>query len=275
MPVLGRTKKDVLSEFRRSELLTAARAVFGRKGFHDASIEEIAEMAEVAKGTVYLYYKSKKDLYLEALRFGLDLLVKQLKARAERPGSCLETLRALAETKIVFFEENGDFFRIYYSELGKLPGHPAALSLVRDLYTQQVKVFEAQNPDAKIVVDYKPEAECLRDLMNDSVRLVIVTRAPTREEEKLMTDKYKFKVPSLRNLDFTPPYMHDGRFFTLGEVLEHYSVQVQNTANLDPLLQQSSKPGIRLTPDDQQKIVSFLKTLNDRVFVTDKRLSEP
>jgi phosphate transport system substrate-binding protein len=57
----------------------------------------------------------------------------------------------------------------------------------------QVKVFEAQNPNAKIVVDYKPEAECLRDLMNDSVRLVIVTRAPTREEEKLMTDKYQFK----------------------------------------------------------------------------------
>ena len=142
MPVLGRTKKDVLSEFRRSELLTAARAVFGRKGFHDASIEEIADMAEVAKGTVYLYYKSKKDLYLEALRFGLELLIKQLKARADLPGSCLETLRALTETKIVFFEENGDFFRIYYSELGKLPGHPAALSLVRDLYTQQVKVFE-------------------------------------------------------------------------------------------------------------------------------------
>ena len=57
----------------------------------------------------------------------------------------------------------------------------------------QVKVFEAQNPGAKIVVDYKPEAECLRDLMNDSVRMVIVTRGPSREEEKLMTDKYKFK----------------------------------------------------------------------------------
>jgi len=62
MPVLGRTKKDVLSEFRKSELLTAARTVFGKKGFHDASIEEIAELAEVAKGTVYLYYRSKRDL---------------------------------------------------------------------------------------------------------------------------------------------------------------------------------------------------------------------
>src|SRR4030095_5352225 len=99
-------------------------------------------MAEVAKGPVYLYYKSKKDLYLEALRFGLELLIKQLEARADLPGSCLETLRALTETKLVFFEENSDFFRIYYSELGKLPGHPAAISLVRDLYAQQVKVFE-------------------------------------------------------------------------------------------------------------------------------------
>lgn len=142
MPVLGRTKKDVLSEFRKSELLTAARAVFGKKGFHDASIEEIAEMAEVAKGTVYLYYKSKKDLYLEALRFGIESLVKELKARADNPGSCLETLRVLTHTKIVFFEENRDFFRIYYSELGKLPAHPAGISLVRDLYTEQAQVFE-------------------------------------------------------------------------------------------------------------------------------------
>jgi TetR/AcrR family fatty acid metabolism transcriptional regulator len=142
MPVLGRTKREVLSEFRRNELLTAARIVFGKKGFHDASIEEIAEMAEVAKGTVYLYYKSKKDLYLEAVRFGVELLNQKLKSRADNPGTCLETLRGLTETKIVYFEENRDFFRIYYSELGKLPGHPAAISLIRDLYTEQAKVFE-------------------------------------------------------------------------------------------------------------------------------------
>lgn len=142
MPVLGRTKKDVLSEFRRSELLTAARAIFGKKGFHEASIDEIAAVAEVAKGTVYLYYRSKKELYMEALRFGIEALNRELGARAEKPGSCLETLRTLTETKIAFFEENRDFFRIYYSELGKLPGHPAAIAMVRDLYTEQASVFE-------------------------------------------------------------------------------------------------------------------------------------
>ena len=141
MPVLGRTRKDVLSEFRRNELLLAARAVFGKKGFHDASIEEIAEMAEVAKGTVYLYYKSKNELYLEALRFGLESLNQELKQRAAEPGGCLETMRALTQTKIVFFEENRDFFRIYFFELGKLPTHPAGVALVRDLYTEQASVL--------------------------------------------------------------------------------------------------------------------------------------
>ena len=143
MPVLGRTKKDILSEFRRTELLTAARSVFGKKGFHEASIDEIAELAEVAKGTVYLYYKSKKDLYMEALKFGVESLNKELKARAGKGADCLETLRVLTETKISFFEENRDFFRIYYSELGKLPGHPSAISFVRDLYAEQAEVFEA------------------------------------------------------------------------------------------------------------------------------------
>jgi TetR/AcrR family fatty acid metabolism transcriptional regulator len=141
MSVLGRTKKQVLSEFRRSELLTAARAVFGKKGFHEACIDDIADMAGVAKGTIYLYYKSKKDLYMEALRFGVESLNEELKAKAYGAGNCLETLRVLTETKIAFFEENRDFFRIYYSELGKLPGHPSAITFVRDLYAEQAKVF--------------------------------------------------------------------------------------------------------------------------------------
>jgi phosphate transport system substrate-binding protein len=63
----------------------------------------------------------------------------------------------------------------------------------RPVIDSQIEVFQAQNPNAKIIVDYKPEAECLRDLMNDSVRMVMVTRGLSRDEEKLMIDKYKFK----------------------------------------------------------------------------------
>ena len=87
-------------------------------------------------------------------------------------------------------------------------------------------------------------------------------------------DKYLFKVPSLRNLSYTAPYMHDGRFFTLDAALDHYSNQVQNTANLDPIFQQGPQLGIPLTADEKIKIGTFLKTLDDKSFLLDKRFSE-
>jgi cytochrome c peroxidase len=87
-------------------------------------------------------------------------------------------------------------------------------------------------------------------------------------------DKYKFKVPSLRNLSFTAPYMHDGRFFTLGAVLDHYTKQVQKTPNLDALLQQNSTPGILLSTKEKLQLLAFLNTLNDRAFLSDTQFSE-
>lgn len=88
------------------------------------------------------------------------------------------------------------------------------------------------------------------------------------------TDAYKFKVPSLRNLSFTPPYMHDGRFYTLEAVLDHYTKQVQNTPNLDPLLQKNNVMGIALSTEEKQQIVSFLHTLDDKNFILDERFAE-
>lgn len=87
-------------------------------------------------------------------------------------------------------------------------------------------------------------------------------------------DKYTFKVPSLRNVEFTAPYMHDGRFYTLDAVIDHYRTGVQQTPNLDPLLFQSVQPGIALSADEKNKIIQFLKTLSDRKFLANTLLSE-
>ena len=89
-----------------------------------------------------------------------------------------------------------------------------------------------------------------------------------------MNDKYKFKVPSLRNLAYTAPYMHDGRMYTLNAVLNHYISEVQDMATLDPLLKQNGVLGIPLSASDKQFLLAFLNTLNDRNFITDKRFSE-
>lgn len=88
------------------------------------------------------------------------------------------------------------------------------------------------------------------------------------------TDRYKFKTPSLRNLSFTQPYMHDGRLLNIEGVLDHYSSNVQRTPNLDAVLQQNSKLGIELSGEDKQNLLTFLKTLDDKNFLTVKILSE-
>ncbi len=87
-------------------------------------------------------------------------------------------------------------------------------------------------------------------------------------------DKYKFKVPSLRNLSYTPPYMHDGRFLTLDAVLDHYTDGVETATNPDPMLLQNPKPGIAINAEEKAQLLAFLQTLNDRSFLLDKRFSE-
>ena len=68
--------------------------------------------------------------------------------------------------------------------------------------------------------------------------------------------------------------MHDGRFFTLEAVLDHYANGVVNTQNLDPSLNQNGVLGIPLTTDEKVKIIAFLKTLTDNEFLTDTRFAE-
>jgi cytochrome c peroxidase len=87
-------------------------------------------------------------------------------------------------------------------------------------------------------------------------------------------DAYKFKVPSLRNIDATAPYMHDGRFYGLDKILDHYRYGVQDTPNLDPLLKQNGQLGIPMTDEEKARIIAFLKTLNDPQFLKNPLLSE-
>jgi cytochrome c peroxidase len=96
------------------------------------------------------------------------------------------------------------------------------------------------------------------------------------------TDNGKFRVPSLRNIALTAPYMHDGRFTTLAQVLDHYNDHVvMNSPNIDPLLLNGSNdvrgPGfpLSLTVDEKAKIVAFMQTLTDTDFINDPRFSKP
>jgi cytochrome c peroxidase len=77
-------------------------------------------------------------------------------------------------------------------------------------------------------------------------------------------DRGAFSTPSLRNVALTAPYMHDGRFKTLEEVIDHYSEGVSRTETLDPNLAKHPDGGLHLSPEDKKALISFLKTLTER-----------
>jgi cytochrome c peroxidase len=82
-------------------------------------------------------------------------------------------------------------------------------------------------------------------------------------------DRGKFKTPSLRNIAVTAPYMHDGRFATLEEVVEHYSSGVKRSETLDPNLAKHPDTGLQLTAEEKRALVAFLKTLTDEEFIAE------
>ncbi len=93
-------------------------------------------------------------------------------------------------------------------------------------------------------------------------------------------DDGKFKIPTLRNIEMTAPYMHDGRFATLEEVIEHYNSGIQAHPNLDDRLTVEGQIGgtpkqYNMTTYQKQSLVAFLKTLTDHSFLTDVRFSDP
>lgn len=90
----------------------------------------------------------------------------------------------------------------------------------------------------------------------------------------ISSDMGKFKIPSFRNLVFTAPYMHDGRFETLKEVVDFYADSVQANYSIDPKMSAHLGPK-NLNKKEKAQIVAFLKTMSDSSFITDPRFSNP
>lgn len=92
---------------------------------------------------------------------------------------------------------------------------------------------------------------------------------------KNSNDNGLFKIPSLRNLSYTAPYMHDGRFQTLEQVVNFYSDSLKQSPTVDPLMEKFNNGGSHLNATEKQQLVQFLKYLDDPAFLTDSRFSAP
>jgi AcrR family transcriptional regulator len=105
-------RKEREKEHRRQSILKAARQVFFEKGLQAASMDEIAETAELSKGTLYLYFRSKEDLYVSLLEEGLAILRRMFEEVEARPLPADEALHQIGFTYYQFFKQYPDYFNI-------------------------------------------------------------------------------------------------------------------------------------------------------------------
>jgi len=202
-PLAGKTRKDVVTEFREAEILQAARQVFARRGFPEASMEEIAQVAGLAKGTLYLYYESKRELYRAAIRAGLVELCDALERAIDGAPTLPAQLAAYVTTKVAYFDEHRDFFRIYLGEFG----HAACGAIdpyFRDLSLRQSRLLEsAIREGAKRggrVVPAQEAAHAISDLTRGVIlrRLMGWSSEPKAEKEVAFVVDFAKKALGIR-----------------------------------------------------------------------------
>jgi AcrR family transcriptional regulator len=166
MHVASKSKQEVVTEFRCTEILRAGRKVFAKKGFDQATVDDIAAAAGVAKGTLYIYFPSKREIYLAAIKQDVLALHAETDRRIRSCETAAAKIRAFIGTRVEYCERNRDFFRIYYSEFANffVPLAHAPKGL-RELYLRQAKKLEAmlqQAVERGEIRKIRPRAVALR-----------------------------------------------------------------------------------------------------------------
>jgi AcrR family transcriptional regulator len=177
MPVTGRTKQEVVSEFRCVEILEAARKLFAKKGFNEVTMGEIADAAGLAKGTLYLYFESKRDVYLKTLQRGKAELLERVTANMQAAEGLRARIRSLIATRVKYAEENSDFYKIYLTEFSNVI-RPASINReFRELDLKQAQALEQALREGMERGEMLPvNAEAAASTIHDMSRSLIVRR---------------------------------------------------------------------------------------------------
>src|SRR5262245_6666341 len=113
----ARVRRKDLPENRRACILKAARCVFARQAYADTVVDDIAAQAGIAKGTLYLYFKSKEEIFLAALIEDARQLEEYTRERMEAAGTWPDKLKAYMDVRLEYLESHQDFLRIYLAEI--------------------------------------------------------------------------------------------------------------------------------------------------------------
>jgi len=135
---------------RRADILRAAEHIFARKGYHKATIQDIAKEAQYAVGTVYLYFTDKDALYFSILEEKMRGLFSVLRERVEAAGGALKKIEVFLYENLAFFQKNQDFFRIFVSEesewsIKRKISKSSVMTKHREYFVELIKLAQAQH----------------------------------------------------------------------------------------------------------------------------------
>ena len=105
-------KRKIRQKDHRIQILEAAEKIFAKKGFYTTTMEEVAKEARLAKGTIYLYFESKEDLFFEVIERKLDILLGKIEEELQQSNSPSQKVKKVIGIHLKFLEENEDFFKI-------------------------------------------------------------------------------------------------------------------------------------------------------------------
>ena len=199
-----KTKADVVEEFRKESICDAAMRVVARKGMKNVTVQDIADEAGVAKGTVYIYFQSRDEILARTMEGATEKLVEKLSHACRECTSFREIMEQRIRTQLQHFEENRDFFRLYLAMAEpfgerRLKQHPTYLTYLKQLETiisDAIARGEVRDADVgRLAISV---AAVVREIIlnriidrdpppiEDDVRFAVdfVMRALTRETEK-------------------------------------------------------------------------------------------
>jgi AcrR family transcriptional regulator len=185
-----------LPENRRACILKAARCVFARQGFADTIVEDIAEQAGIGKGTLYLYFRSKEEIFMAALIEDARRLEQETRERMQAAARWRDKLQAYIDVRLEHLANNQDFLRIYLAEVRSMMVRGARMDsalfhCMRESEGHLAQVFAAAIARHEIrPVDPDMAAVTLSDLTRGLMerRLLGWSRAPGDADERFALD---------------------------------------------------------------------------------------
>src|SRR5450759_803194 len=115
------TKGEVVEQFRSQAIREAAMRVVTRKGYDHVTVQDIADEAGIAKGTVYLYFKSREDIFEKTMSFSFEELREGIREAIARGGTFGESVERVVQVQLDYFEQRQEFFRLYLA-MAEPPG---------------------------------------------------------------------------------------------------------------------------------------------------------